>query len=266
MPEGDTVFKLAGYLEPALSGRRILSGFAHARPTIDLEGRAIRDVYARGKHLFIALDKKQLLRSHLGMWGSWHGYAPDERWLRPKHRASIVVNLGERVYVCFNALQVELLREGGVRNRQLAQTLGPDLLRPVVDYAAIVRRARALSDPQRVVADALLDQKIACGIGNVYKSETLFLEDRHPATPLGTIGDRQLTALYERASQLLAQNTRGGPRVTRRAADDAGHLWVYARTGQPCLRCDTPIASQMLGTGQRSTYWCPRCQPLPNSP
>lgn len=260
MPEGDTIFKLAAYLEPTLSGRRIVSGFAQARPRVELDGRAIRDVYAQGKHLFIALDNRQLLRSHLGMWGSWHGYAPNERWLRPKHRASIVVDIGERVFVCFNALQVEVLREGGVRNRQLALTLGPDLLRPAVDFACIVQRARALSDQERVVADVLLDQKIACGIGNVYKSETLFLEDRHPATPLCSIDDRQLAGLYERASQLLAQNTRGGPRITRRTTDDAGHLWVYGRTGQPCLRCDTPIASQMLGANQRSTYWCPRCQ------
>ena len=196
------------------------------------------------------------------MWGSWHGYAPGERWLRPKHRASIVVDLGERIFVCFNAQQVELLREGGVRHRQLALTLGPDLLRPIADYAAIAQRARALSDPQRLVADVLLDQKIACGMGNVYKSETLFLENRHPTTQLGAVDDHQLASLYERASRLLLQNTRGGPRVTRRAADDAGILWVYGRTGQPCLRCDTAIASQMLGAGQRSTYWCPHCQPI----
>lgn len=261
MPEGDTIFKLAAYLAPALGGRQVVSGFALAKPKTDLAGLGIRSVHAQGKHLFIGFDNGQLLRNHLGMWGSWHSYRPSERWLRPKHRASIVIDVGDRVYVCFNAQQVELLREGGVRNRQLAATLGPDLLKPAIDFNTLPHRARTLGPANRLLADVLLDQAIACGIGNVYKSETLFLEQAHPMTPLDLIDDAQLIGLYERAAELLHDNTKGGPRITRRANDDAGHLWVYGRTAQPCLRCDTPIASKMMGTAQRSTFWCPRCQP-----
>lgn len=261
MPEGDTIFKLAAYLDPALRGRRVVAGYAQTAPRIDLGGHCIHRVDARGKHLFIRFDRNQVLRSHLGMWGSWHGYAPEERWQRPRDRASIVLDVGERVYVCFNAKDVEWLRERGVRQRRLGITLGPDLLDAAVDYRTILARARALSPPDRPVADLLLDQKIASGIGNVYKSETLFLEHRHPQAEIAAVSDEQLVSLYQRAATLLGQNTRGGPRITRRSHDEAGILWVYGRTGQPCLHCDTRIEGRLLGERQRSTYWCPRCQP-----
>ncbi len=262
MPEGDTVFKLARYLGPALSGQALVAGYARADGRVDLHGLRIDDVYSHGKHLFIALDDGRLLRSHLGMWGSWHGYAPDEAWQKPKHRASIVLDVGERVFVCFNAAQVELLRANGVRHRTLNAMLGPDLLADTVDFDEIRCRVTALSQPGALLIDLLLDQRIASGIGNVYKSEVLFLEGRHPDCHIADLGEEQLLDLYRLASDLLRQNIDGGPRVTRHTDDEAGGLWVYRRTGQPCLRCDYgKVESAKLGKGQRSTYWCPVCQP-----
>lgn len=263
MPEGDTVFKVAAYLRPELQGRRLVAGLARAGETLDLAGRRVGEVFASGKHLFIELDDRELLRSHLGMWGSWHGYAPDEPWQRPRRQAAIVLDTGERVFVCFNPRQVELLRRGGVRRRRLAVTLGPDLLAPGVAFDTILARARAIADTGAPIVDALLDQRIASGIGNVYKSEVLFLEGLDPHTPTGRIGDEALLHLYRRAGELLADNVHAGPRVTRHAADDAGRLWVYGRTGRPCLRCDAPIRSARLGKGLRSTFWCPACQGVP---
>lgn len=260
MPEGDTIFKLAAFLGPALQGRSVRHGVARTRSPIDLAGLRIEAVYARGKHLFIAFDRALVLRSHLGMRGSWHHYPPDAPWQRPRTQASIIIDVGDRLYVCFNAKQVELVRHHGARDRHLLTTLGPDLLADTIDYPAIIARARELSDPARSIADVLLDQRIACGIGNVYKSETLFLCCRHPRAPLGRLADDALLTLYREASKLLGRNLRGGPRVTRRTADGSGRLWVYGRTGQPCLRCDTPIASALLGEQQRSTFWCPSCQ------
>jgi endonuclease-8 len=261
MPEGDTVFKLAGYLRPHLSGRQLVAGKVRGLPDAALAGVSIGDVYARGKHLFIELDQTRLLRSHLGMQGSWHGYAPGEPWQKPLRQASIVLDTGRRIFVCFNALQVEMLRNGGVRRRTFDIMLGPDLLTRPIDIETILRRARELADPGMPVADVLLSQRIASGIGNVYKSEVLFLETCHPATPLVRVADGELVGLYRQASRLLRRNRQGGPRVTRWANDDAGRLWVYGRTGQPCLQCGCIIRSSKLGVRQRSTYWCPRCQP-----
>jgi endonuclease-8 len=265
MPEGDTVFKLAGYLRPHLGGRQLVAGKVRGSPDAVLAGVCIGDVYARGKHLFIELDQSRLLRSHLGMRGSWHGYAPGEPWQKPLRQASIVLDTGERIFVCFNALQVEILRNGGVRRRTFDVTLGPDLLVGSLDIETILRRARELADPGMPVADVLLSQRIASGIGNVYKSEVLFLETCHPATPLVRVADADLVGLYRQASRLLRRNRQGGPRVTRWANDDAGRLWVYGRTGQHCLRCGCVIRSSKLGVRRRSTFWCPRCQPGPGT-
>jgi endonuclease-8 len=266
MPEGDTVFKLAAYLAPELSGRRLVAGLVGGRvcrgDTVDLAGRRIGAVFARGKHLFIELGDGELLRSHLGMWGSWHGYAPGEPWQRPRHQAAIVLDTGGRVFACFNPLEVEILREAGVRHRRLAIALGPDLLTPGIDLDGVLDRAHALCAPQAPVVDLLLDQRVAAGIGNVYKSEVLFLEGLDPLTPVGRLDDDRLRALYRRAGDLLGRNLSGGPRITRRANDEAGYLWVYGRTAQPCLRCSTPVRSARLGRARRSTHWCPACQPV----
>jgi endonuclease VIII len=264
MPEGDTVFKLARYLLPELAGERVAHGQARlipSRQAVTLDGRVISTVYARGKHLFIAFDDGWTLRSHLGMRGSWHGYAPGEPWRRPRRRADVVVDIGRRLFACFNPLQVEWLREGGVRHRRLDVVLGPDLLAEPLDPVVMVQRLRQLADGGAPVVDVLLDQRIACGIGNVYKSEVLFLHGVYPRTPVRDCDDDLFAALYLEAARLLARNTRGGPRVTRWSNDDAGRLWVYGRTGRPCHRCDTGVVSAALGRGLRSTFWCPVCQP-----
>ena len=261
MPEGDTIHKLAAYLEPRLLGQRVERLELATRSVPAYAGRRVVAVYAHGKHLFIGFDDQRLLRSHLGMWGSWHGYAHGETWQRPARRASIRIDTVERVFVCFNAQQVEWLRDDGVRHRELAQHLGPDLLAATIAFDDIVARARRIAVADTPLADVLLDQRIATGIGNVYKSETLFLEGIQPARLIGEVDDRPVERLYWRAARLLRANTGRGPRITRHAGDEAGIQWVYGRTGQPCLRCDGVIVSQRLGSRQRSTFWCPRCQP-----
>jgi len=129
-----------------------------------------------------------------------------------------------------------------------------------VDADGLVRRAREILDADALLADALLDQRVASGIGNVYKSEVLFIERFSPATPIAGVDDRDLGRCFETAADLLRRNLGGGRRVTRIANDQAGRLWVYGRGGQPCLVCDTPIRSRRIGRHHRGTYWCPVCQ------
>jgi endonuclease-8 len=108
------------------------------------------------------------------------------------------------------------------------------------------------------------------GIGNVYRSEILFLSGIHPDRPASTLRDDELSRIVETAIPLMRANTgpgasagivtyRGLGRTTRRArAGDT--LWVYGRRGQPCRRCGTPIESVKQGLEARAMYWCPRCQ------
>ena len=276
MPEGDTVFTIAAFLRGELKDRTLVSG--HVRSTAgtrprragepvrppgqvdDLSGRTVRDVYSHGKHLFVAFDDVTLVRSHLGMHGSWHTYAPGEAWRRPAQQASIVLHTGERVYVCFNASAVERLAAHGTRLHEIADRIGPDLVGPY-DEAQVLRRVDRFSDRGTPLVDLLLDQRIASGIGNVYKSEVLFIERLNPSIGRGDLDAPQILALYHCAATLLGRNIGGGPRVTRPNGDGAGRYWVYRRRAQPCLVCDTPIEQALLGRDRRSTYWCPACQP-----
>jgi len=279
MPEGDTIHKIAAYLEPRLVGRRLARGWARRPRTrareIVLDGRRIEAVGVHGKHLFIAFDDGTTLRSHLGMYGSWHTYRLGEGWRKPPHRASIELVLDDVVFVCFSAMEVELVRAASVRERQIGARLGPDLLAPTFDLALIAARARDLLEPAAPLADVLLDQRVASGIGNVYKSEVLFLEQRHPLLRLAQLDDQGIERLFAHAADLMARNIGPRRRVTRFERGAAGSSpapgasstsrhWVYGRGGETCFRCGGRIESARLGRDWRSTFWCPSCQAAPS--
>ncbi len=261
MPEGDTIHKIANYLAPRLEARvvqRVRTTDASA--TRRCAGQRVRSVFAKGKHLFIEFDNDWLLRSHLGMFGSWHRYRDGEAWRKPARQASLELATADDVFVCFNAKEIELVNTPSVRNRIVSARLGPDLAEAGVDTSRLAQRAREFLAGDTPVADVLLDQRIACGIGNVYKSEVLFIEGQLPHVHLDGLSDAALTRCYATAARLIQRNLGGSPRVTRFENDRAGRLWVYGRGGLPCLRCDGRIGSARLGKDHRSTYFCETCQ------
>jgi endonuclease-8 len=232
-------------------------------------GATITSVESRGKHLLIAFDSGLELRTHLGMQGSWHRYAPTERWRRPPARARLVIEVPGAVAVCFDAPTVELYDSRAAPVHAVLSVLGPDLLDPDFDEAATadaVRRLRAASRAELTIAEALLDQQALAGIGNVYKSETLFVERQNPFARVTALDDATLRRLIGTARRLLMANREGGPRTTIEpgtpSAGRGGH-WVYGRAARPCRRCGTPIAAREHGRLNRRTYWCPTCQPQP---
>lgn len=280
MPEGDTIHKLAGAIRPRLVGQAIRRAWVRAEPRgtfkrlgmsaalaanaapddAGLVGHCIDEVYAQGKHLFFQLSHGVLIRSHLGMYGDWHRYHPDERWKKPEWQVSLALWTDQDVFVCFNAKEVDLLKPTTIRHANFRNRLGPDLLGPDVDLELAIRRARELLDVEAPLVDVLLDQRVACGIGNVYKSEVLFIERQHPLRTLGDTTDGTLQSLYACARDLLRRNLGGGRRVTRFVSDGRGALWVYGRRGQACFRCGIEIQATRLGHDLRATSWCPACQ------
>jgi endonuclease-8 len=248
-------------LAPALCGAALREVHLRGYDASRLAGRRVCAVESRGKHLLICLEGGVVLRSHLGLYGSWHSYAATESWRKPRRQASIIFRTDARLYICFNAREVEILSDRGFRLADRLHRLGPDLAAGTPPLDQVQGRVAELLEPDTPLVDLLLDQRIAAGIGNVYKSEVLFLEGRHPTCPLCALSMRELGALYARARTLLQRNLGGGPRVTRFVADGRGELWVYGRAGLPCLRCGRQIRRERLGSGQRSTYWCPGCQP-----
>ena len=260
MPEGDTIHKVAAYLDEALGGRRVESVRLHPAFGPSVGARTLARVVSEGKHLFINFDEGTELRSHLGMYGAWHTYPVGAHWRKPHRQASIVISTGERVFVCFNAKEVQWLRRHGFRRADQDARLGGDLIRDALVAPELLRRIDAFCAPQTLLVDLLLDQRIAAGIGNVYKSEVLFLERAAPLRRVRDLTGDALLALYRRAAALLGENLGGGPRTTRFTADVRGGLWVYGRADLPCRSCAAPVRRGLLGAQPRSTYWCEHCQ------
>jgi endonuclease-8 len=191
------------------------------------------------------------------MNGAWHLYRPGERWYKPPSQARAVLETADFVAVCFNAPVVELLAAGGVERHEGLRRLGPDLLKEDFDPIEARRRLRERGD--LAVGDALMAQSALAGIGNVYKSETLFLCRMNPFTRVDELDDETLDRLVAKARELMKRNLEGFPRRTRSAL--AGpRLWVYDRSGKPCLECGTLIEVRRQGLAGRTTYYCPTCQ------
>jgi endonuclease-8 len=230
-------------------------------------GHEITAVEALGKNLLIRFDNGLEVRTHLKMNGSWHRYRPGEPWRRPPARARLVIEVPGAVAVCFDAPVVELIEQRTETLHPSLGRLGPDLLAVEFDAADAVRRLRDPARADHPIAEALVDQRAMAGIGNVYKSEILWLERVAPSALVDDLDDATVARLVATARRLLLANAdRGhGPgRVTtgtdRRAV---GPLYVYGRAGRPCRRCATPISSARHGRElPRTTYWCPTCQPL----
>ena len=261
MPEGDTLAKVAVRLRPALAGHALTRFEApRLRGQAPPIGARIEGVEARGKHLLIHFEGGLTLRTHLRMAGSWHLYRERERWQKAAHLARAVVGSDSGwVAVCFQAPVVETYHRRGGEPAVLT-ALGPDLCLPetLADdvLEEVLARAAQLGDPAATLGEALLDQRIAAGIGNVYKSEACFACGLDPTAPLGAVAEADRRRVWATAGRQLQANLGHAERRTHPAG-----LAVYGRRGQPCHRCGTPIRMVRHGEQARSTYWCPTCQP-----
>jgi endonuclease-8 len=263
MPEGDTVWLTAHRLDQALTGRALtLSDFrVPALATVDLQGRTVTGVLARGKHILTRVEDDLTLHSHLRMDGSWYlsrtgGRSPGRH---PQHLIRVVLGNAEWRATGYRVHELRLVRR--TDEHQLVGHLGPDLLGPDWDPAAAAANLRRA--PDVAIGEALLDQRNLAGIGNMYKSEVLFIERVHPFTPVGAVPD--LPRLVGTAHRLLRTNRDHPEQSTTGDLRRGREHWVYGRAGEPCLRCRTPVRRAAPGPapGARSTYWCPTCQPAP---
>jgi len=267
MPDGDTLARTAVGLRPHLVGRPVSA--ARARNGVQagrLVGATIDSVEARGKNLLIRTSNGLEVRTHLRMTGTWHRYRPGERWRRPASRAVLVIEVPGAVAVCFDAPVVEIFDARAEAVHPALANLGPDLLDDDFDASEALRRLRAPERRAMPVGDALLDQRALAGIGNVYRSEVLFIEGVDPFAAVASVDDATLGRLVATAAGLLRLNAdrRRGPERTTTGGDPrAGGsvLWVYERAGRPCRRCGTAIRAATTGRDlPRTVWWCPSCQ------
>ena len=266
MPEGDTIHKLAARLAPALVGKTLervtTQGLERA-----VAGKQVASVEAHGKHLVITLDDGAYIRTHLGMYGRTRSFPRafgDAQLAKlSPGRVTLALVTADAVHLWLGARTVEIAQRRAPMRGTAITSLGPDVLADDFDSRQAASRAR-LHD-SRTIADVLLDQRVAAGIGNVYKSEVLYLHDLDPRTVVGAITDAELEALYTTARELMLDNLGPGPRTTRHklAGDRPGddRYFVYGRSAKPCRRCGAKIDCYALGDPVvRWTWSCPQCQ------
>lgn len=274
MPEGDTIYRSARTLHKVLAGR-VVTGFDTAYAHIDrvnvdtpLAGQTVEKCEARGKHILIYFSGGQILRTHMRMNGSWHVYRAGERWWRGPHAMRVRIDTAEWVAVAFDVPVAEFVTPKQLATTDPVAKLGPDLLGASFDRDEAVRRI--VASGHRAIAMTLLDQRIVADIGNIYKSEVLFMSGVHPDQPSSAVPVPTLEAMMDLARSLLGDNVIEGSspsiqtyRNLRQISASSSHddnVWVYGRRQKPCRKCGTPIEYKKMGLEARSTYWCPRCQ------
>jgi endonuclease VIII len=258
--EGDTVHLAASRLDAALRGQRLVrTDFrVPAFTTSDLSGQTVNEVVARGKHILLRTDAGMTLHSHLKMEGAWHLHRPGERWRGgPGHWVRAVLETEQWVAVGYRLGVVELLP--AAREQEVVGHLGPDPLGDNWNPAEAVRRLA--SDPGRPIGDALLDQRVMAGPGNIYRCEACFLRGVDPSTAVGDVAD--LPAVVDLMKRLMEANRETGRQITTGDARRGREHWVYGRARRPCRRCGAPIQRSLPARSatDRVVFWCPQCQP-----
>jgi endonuclease-8 len=194
----------------------------------------------------------------MGMDGSWHLYWPDQPWRKSPKTAVLVLRVNQLHAVCFLPKLLELLTADQLSHHRHLCRLGPDLLSREFDIPAAVARFRV--HDAVALGEAIMYQTIACGVGNVYKSDLLFLLGFDPLAPVRAYSDSELAGLLAKARALMKVNLTGGPRQTR-FRGDGRRLWAYGRAGEACYKCGGLIHITRQGDQGRTTFWCPQCQP-----
>jgi endonuclease VIII len=279
MPEGDTIYRTARSIGRAFVGKPV-TVFRSTYPLLTrfnddtpLAGQTVDRVEARGKWMLMYFSGGGILASHLLMNGRWHIYRHGERWQLPRFHMRIVIENEQYQAVGFRVPVAEMHTARSLeRNTRIPRTEN-DLLSAEFDAPGALDRL--LAQPQDTIADALLDQGALAGVGNVFKSEICFVNGLHPFRMVGTLTRDQAAQTIRSAQQLLRANVledsgdlivtyRGQQRRTTHSSDATASLWVYGRNGEPCRRCGEAIRRRIQGDDARVTFWCPRCQPMPD--
>ncbi|HEY1687487.1 MAG TPA: DNA-formamidopyrimidine glycosylase family protein [Solirubrobacteraceae bacterium] len=257
MPEGDTIHHAAGRIRPVLLGK-VPDQIAapQRRHSLQrwperLQGCAVEAVEVHGKHLFLRFEGGLTLHSHLRMTGAWGVYRKGRPWRRSPSRAWLVLSVGDSDVVQFDGPLLELLTESQLRRQRRIANLGQDLLAEDFDESRFLQRLQ-MGSGSRTLGEALLDQRVVAGIGNVWKSEACFAAGIDPSRPIGEVEPQEALAIVAFARSQMAHSAIAGVGARPQA--------VYGRRGLPCPRCGERILSRGQGVQNRTTFWCPRCQ------
>jgi endonuclease-8 len=247
--EGDTVLRAARRLDAALAGEVVAVTTPNPRGRAAgverLDGHRLERVQAHGKNLLLDFGEL-VLHSHLGMSGSWHVYRVGEPWRKAPGAAWAVLGGESSEAVQFGGTTLRLTSPAAAR-RELVR-LGPDILAPDLNLGEAATSLRRAGE--RPLGEALLDQALIAGIGNIFKSEASFAARLDPWRRVADLSTEELTEVLSTARRQMQESVESGWPSTA----------VYRRAGRPCPVCGTPIVSRGQGDANRTTYWCPTCQ------
>ncbi len=276
MPEGDTIYRAARTLNLALGGQTVTS-FESALPHLSrveidhgVVGRTVEKVAAQGKWLLMYFSGDLVLLSHMLMSGSWHIYRPGETWQRRRHDVRVIIGTTKILAVAFKVPIAEFHTADSLTRREGFKSMGPSTLAENFDEAEVVARLRARPDLE--IGVSLLTQSLLSGIGNIFKSEICFACGINPFRMVSDLTDDDLKQLVSKAREFMLANVTEAScdkittyvpmRRTAGRANISERWWVYKRTGEPCRHCGSAIVSRKQGFDARTSFWCPRCQPM----
>lgn len=275
MPEGPTIKNMGDKLRTALKDQPITdvqSRLKKAKAEQWAEhilGQCVAEVRTHGKNLFIDLANGYSIYTHMLMWGSWHVFKPGETWDKDERLARLVLETPVSVAVLFSAPICELIAPGQLPQHKTSQ-LGPDLLSPDFEAREVYRRLQLPENRDLELGEAIMNQQIVAGIGNILKSEILFQVGIHPQRPAASLTEvefenfiRYSRFLIERSYELGGFQQAFLPAELLPAEIHGNNLgFVYRRRTKPCYVCATPIQMIRQGAGERMTWFCPKCQPI----
>jgi endonuclease-8 len=264
MPEGPQVARYARIQRDKLVGKRVHvdSPSGRSDDVADiLDGLTLRGIEPVGKHLLYDFGKERYLHIHLGRFGSFHsGDMP-----LPEVRGTLRLRLYTSTtwFELRGAIAVDIFDDE--RRAALEARIGPSPLDPVADPSLAYAKITASDAP---VGLLLMDQSIVAGIGNIYRSEVLFMHGVHPKNVGSSLEKKTWEAMWLDLVRVMKDGERIGRIVTTDPADRnkpkgavrrEDRFYVYRRTGLPCRHCATAIETGLMAT--RSVFWCPHCQP-----
>ena len=279
MPEGDTIFRTARALGRALLDKPV-TGFRSTYPLLTrfnddtpLIGQTVESVDSRGKWLLIQFSGGGTLATHMLMSGSWHIYRHGERWQRPRDHMRILLENSDYVAVGFSVPVAKMMRAQELARALRIPPAAIDVLSAEFDASEVVRRVRAHGGEE--IGDVLLHQEVIAGVGNVFKSEICFVTATSPFCKVADLDAERIALLVATSRKLVKVNvledsgdlivTYGGrQRRTTHESDPSASLWVYGRNGEPCRKCGERIRRRIQGPDARVTFWCQKCQPMPD--
>jgi endonuclease-8 len=264
MAEGHTIVRWAGWLQPLVGERleRVELPQRYTDRAAALAGQYVARIETKGKHLLLHLSGGDTIHCHAMMYGSWQVGKPGMELRKEGRFVRVRLRTAEHEAVFFHGPVAELLTPDELAEHETLKALGPDIMSPDFDRDEAWRRLQEAG--HREIGDTVLDQRIIAGIGNVYKAEGLFLAGIHPQRRTDNVSRDEVEGLWDVLVPLMQDGVTNAPPIVTvpQELQEQGELnWVYRRRYKPCFRCEEKVQMVRQGEHERTTYFCPVCQP-----